>query len=124
MQCNITDHDCIIENLCILLSKAEDNLKEALSKCNFVDRKIKSLHTLFAKANDKLMKAVSEHNGFILDLEWHASHYKREHDDNNQKVKKLERKLDDKKSQIVEQHSRICTYQEHMVFLEHWNILM
>ena len=58
MQCNITDCNHTIENLHKLLSKAEDNLKQGMSQCNFADHKIESLHTLFTEANDKLMKAV------------------------------------------------------------------
>ena len=102
LQHNIADCErTILENLWKLLSKAKDNLKEEMLECNFADHKNASLCNSFTEANDKLMKAVSEHNG----LEQCASHYKRECNDNDQKVKKfLERRLDDRESEIVDFH--------------------
>ena len=93
-------------------------------ECNFADHKIASLCTLFTEANNKLTKVVLEHD----DLEQHASCYKRECDDNDWKVKKLERRLDDsRESEIADQHSRICTYQKqidfwnHKLFIQKWS---
>ena len=95
-------------NLRKFLSDAQDNLQEDISERNFADPKIASLHTSFTEANQKLTKAVSEHDAFKR----RASCYKREFDDNDRYVKKLERKLDDRESEIEDLHSRIHTYQE------------
>ena len=111
LQCNIVDHDCTIVNLRKFLSDAQDNLQEEISECNLADHKIASLHTSFTEA-------MSECDAF----ERCASHYKREHDDNNRYVKRLERKLDDRESEIDDLRSRICTYQERIEFLEPRNV--
>ena len=118
LQHNIIDCNHTIVHLCKSLSIILDNLQEEISERNFVDQDIASLCTSFTYANQKLMKAVSERDAF----EWCATHYKREHNDNDQYIKKLERKLDDRESEIEDLCSRICTYQEWINFLEPWNV--
>ena len=107
LECNIIDCDRTIVNLRKLLNDAQDNLQEEISECNLADHEIASLHTSFTEA-------MSEHDA----SEQCASCYKRECDDNNRYIKKLERKLDDRESEIDDLCSRICTYQEQIKFLE------
>ena len=111
LQRNIIDRDRTIVNLRKFLSDAQDNLQEEISERNLTDREIASLRTSFTEA-------MSEHDAF----ERCASHYKRERDDNDQYIKKLERKLDDRESEIDDLRSRICTYQERIEFLEPRNV--
>ena len=88
-----------MDNLCISLSKAKG--KSCMSECDITDCDctIDELCNSFAKADDKLGEALSECNDLTFDVERaleHASHYKSEWDNNYKKVEKSENKLDDK----------------------------
>jgi peptidoglycan hydrolase CwlO-like protein len=99
MECTIANHDHMIDNLCMPLSKAEE--KSCVSEHDIADRDctIDELCNSLAKANDKLMEALSECDDLTYDVERAlegANHYKSEWDNNYRKVEKLEKKLDDK----------------------------
>ena len=69
MECTIANWDHTIENLCILLSTAEEKSHTSEHDITNCDCTIDELCNSLAKANDKFREALLECNDLTFDVE-------------------------------------------------------
>ena len=121
MERTIENRDDTIQNLRILLSKAEEKCRMSERVIADRDRTIDELRNSLAKADDKLSDAFSEIDELTFDFEEaseRASRYKSERDNNYKRVERLEYMLDDRELQLAENRGMIRTYQAHHEIFE------